>query len=50
MEEWQGIFTKILDQPHPNLGMDPRWVEFSPYTVRIAPREKVDFVLRVINH
>jgi len=50
MEEWQDIFTKILDQPHPNLGMDPRWVEFSPYKLRIAPGQKVDFVLRVINH
>jgi hypothetical protein len=50
MEEWQAIFTRMLDQPHPNLGMDPRWVEFYPYKVRIQPGERVRFELRVTNH
>jgi glyoxylase-like metal-dependent hydrolase (beta-lactamase superfamily II) len=50
MEEWQAIFTRMLDQPHPNLGMDPRWVEFYPYKVRIQPGESVRFELRVTNH
>ena len=50
MEEWQAIFTRMLDQPHPNLGMDPRWVEFYPYKVRIQPGEMVCFELRVTNH
>jgi glyoxylase-like metal-dependent hydrolase (beta-lactamase superfamily II) len=50
MQEWQTIFTGMLDQPHPNLGMDPRWVEFYPYKVRIGPGETVLFRLRVVNH
>jgi hypothetical protein len=40
----------MLDQPHANLGMDPRWVEFYPYKVRIAPGETRRFQLRVTNH
>jgi hypothetical protein len=40
----------MIEQPHPNLGMDPRWVEFYPYKVRIEPGESVTFQLRVTNH
>lgn len=50
MEEWQAIFSRMLDQPHPNLGMDPRWVEFYPYKLRVQPGESVRFELRVTNH
>lgn len=50
MQEWQTLFVEMLDQPHPNLGMDPRWVEFYPYKVRIRPGETRRFQLRVINH
>ena len=30
MDRWTDLFTQILDQPHPNMGMDPHWVEFYP--------------------
>ncbi|MBV7335610.1 MBL fold metallo-hydrolase [Chloroflexi bacterium TSY] len=50
MDEWQAIFVEILDQPEPNLGMDPRWIEFYPYKVRIQPGATVTYQLRVTNH
>ena len=50
MDRWQTLFTAIIDQPHPNVGMDPRWVEFYPYKVRIEPGAEVAFELRVTNH
>ncbi|MCZ6676659.1 MAG: MBL fold metallo-hydrolase, partial [Candidatus Poribacteria bacterium] len=34
MKRWEALFTKIIDQAHPNIGMDPHWVEFYPYKVR----------------
>ena len=50
MGEWQELFTEVLDQPHPNFGMDPRWVEFHPYKVRIQPGAVVSFKVIVTNH
>ena len=50
MNRWQGLFTQILDQPHPNMGMDPHWVEFYPYKIRIRPGETVTFEIKITNH
>ncbi|MCH2203690.1 MAG: MBL fold metallo-hydrolase [Fuerstiella sp.] len=50
MKRWQDLFTQIIDQPHPNLGMDPGWVEFYPYKVRIRPGDTVAFNVRITNH
>ena len=50
MAQWQGNFIQLIDQPHPNLGMDPHWIEFYPYKVRIGPGEVVDFQVRITNH
>lgn len=50
MERWSQLFEGIIDQPHANLGMDPHWVEFYPYKVRIEPGAAVDFEVRVLNH
>ena len=50
MDEWQGRFERILDQPHPNLGMDPQWVEFYPYKFRVRRGEVRRLKLRVTNH
>ncbi|MCE7983366.1 MAG: hypothetical protein DYG89_19505 [Caldilinea sp. CFX5] len=50
MAQWQQHFVTILDQPHPNLGMDPHWIEFYPYKVRVTPGEVVDFQVRITNH
>ena len=49
MDRWAELFTEIIDQPHPNLGMDPHWVEFYPYKKRIEPGEEVRFEVRVKN-
>ena len=50
MDRWQTLFTEIIDQPHPNLGMDPAWIEFYPHKIRICPGETVTFTIRVTNH
>jgi len=50
MDEWQRHFTEIIDQPHPNMGMDPHWVEFYPFNVRIRPGEEVTFRINITNH
>jgi hypothetical protein len=50
MDRWAQLFADIIDQPHPNLGMDPLWVEFYPYKVRVQPGDEVKFEVRVRNH
>jgi hypothetical protein len=50
MAQWQQHFVQIIDQPHPNLGMDPHWVEFYPYKVRIQPGDVVTFQVKITNH
>jgi len=50
MTQWQQHFVQIIDQPHPNLRMDPHWVEFYLYKVRITPGAVVDFQVRITNH
>ncbi len=50
MDRWTELFTDIIDQPHPNLGMDPHWVEFYPFKVRVKPGDEAGFEIRVRNH
>ncbi|MDA0747236.1 MAG: MBL fold metallo-hydrolase [bacterium] len=50
MDRWQALFTQILDQPHADMGMDPHWVEFYPYKVRIQPGETVRYTVTVRNY
>lgn len=50
MDRWTELWTETLDQPHPNLGMDPHWVEFYPFKVRAKPGAGVTFEIRVRNH
>ena len=50
MDRWTELFTDIIDQPHPNLGMDPHWVEFYPFKVRVKPGDDTTFEIRVRNH
>jgi len=50
MDSLQSLYTGILDQPHPNVAMDPHWVEFYPYKIRIQPGDSVTFQVRVTNH
>ena len=48
--EWQGIWNETLDQSTADKGMDPQWIEFYPFKVRIRPGKEVDFELRITNH
>ncbi len=50
MERWTRAFGRMLDQDSPDRGMDPRWVEFYPYKVRVRPGETVRFRVNVTNH
>ena len=50
MERWQTLFTQTIDQPHPNIGMDPHWIEFYPYKVRITPGETLIFKVIITNY
>ena len=50
MVRWETLFTQIIDQPHPNMGMDPHWIEFYPYKIRISPGQTVTFQVHVTNH
>ena len=50
MDRWEELFVQIIDQPHPDMGMDPHWVEFYPYKVRIEPGEERNFEIRIKNH
>ena len=50
MERWQALFTQVIDQLHPNIGMDPHWIEFYPYKVHITPGETVIFKVIITNH
>jgi len=50
MDRWQELFTSVSDRPHPNLAMDPRWIEFYPYKLRVRPGETHTFHIWVTNH
>ena len=50
MDRWQSLFTSVVQAPHPDMAMDPHWIEFRPYKVRIRPGDTVDFRLYVQNH
>ncbi|NKB71719.1 MAG: MBL fold metallo-hydrolase [Candidatus Latescibacteria bacterium] len=50
MDRWAELFEDIIDQPVADMGMDPHWVEFYPYKVRVQPGEEVIFEVRVTNH
>ena len=50
MDRWQELFTDIVEAPHPNMALDPHWIEFRPYKVRVAPGAEVEFQLCITNH
>ncbi len=50
MDRWQNLFTEIVDAPDPDMAMDPHWIEFRPYKIRIRPGDEVSFRLYVKNH
>lgn len=50
MDRWAELFEAILDQPHPDMGMDPHWVQFYPYKVRVTPGDSTMLEIRVRNH
>ncbi|MEE2727597.1 MAG: MBL fold metallo-hydrolase [Candidatus Latescibacterota bacterium] len=50
MDRWQELFTDIVEAPHPNMALDPHWIEFRPYKVRVEPAAEVEFQLCITNH
>ena len=50
MNEWQADWMRLMGQPHPDMGMDPRWIEFCPYKVRVAPNESVTLQVKITNY
>jgi len=50
MDRWQELFTDIVEAPHPNMALDPHWIEFRPYKVRVEPGAEVEFQLCITNH
>lgn len=50
MDRWQALFTDSTAASHADRAMDPHWIEFRPYKVRIRPGDEVCFRLYVKNH
>ena len=50
MDRWAELFTGMIEQPTADMGMDPHWVEFNPYKVRVGAGDVVEFRVRVKNH
>ena len=50
MERWQRLFTDIVAAPHPDMALDPHWIEFRPYKVQVVPGEEIEFRLYIKNH
>ena len=50
MDRWQELFTDIVEAPHPNMALDPHWIEFRPYKVQVEPGAEVEFQLCITNH
>ena len=50
MDRWQALFTDIVVVPDVNMAMDPHWIEFRPYKMRIAPGDEVCLRLYIKNH
>ncbi|HJN30630.1 MAG TPA: MBL fold metallo-hydrolase [Candidatus Latescibacteria bacterium] len=50
MDRWAELFEGLIDQPHPNMGMDPHWVEFYPYKTRVQPGDELALQVKIRNH
>jgi len=50
MGEWQRTWTYLLGQPHPDMGLDPKWVEFYPYKVKGKPGQRLQFQVKITNY
>jgi hypothetical protein len=50
MDEWHTMWVRTIGQPHPDMGLDPRWVEFYPYKIKVEPRQTVHFQVRITNY
>jgi len=49
-EEIQEIWSRIIDQPDPALGVDNNWVSFYPYQSEAGPGDTLQLELRVRNY
>ena len=50
MDCWQALFTEITVAPHTDMAMDPHWIEFRPYKIRIGPGDQVCLRLCIKNY
>jgi hypothetical protein len=48
-EEVQDIWSRIIDQPDPEIGVDNNWISFYPYQSEAGPRDTVEYELRLRN-
>ena len=47
--EMQQIWSRIIDQPDPAMGVDNNWVSFYPYQTEAGPGDTVQYELRFRN-
>ena len=50
MTEWQSIFSSLTGQPEADMGVDPHWIEFLPYKIKIALGDTRELTLTVTNY
>jgi len=50
MGRWQELLGDVVAADPPDVGLDPRWLEFYPYKVRVRPGEERIFHLWITNH
>jgi glyoxylase-like metal-dependent hydrolase (beta-lactamase superfamily II) len=49
-EEIQGVWSRIIDQPDPALGVDNNWISFYPYQSDAGPGDTLHYELRIRNY
>jgi len=49
-EEIQGVWSRIIDQPDPAMGVDNNWISFYPYQSEAGPGDTLQYELRFRNY
>ncbi len=50
LEKQDAFFRTLIADPDTDMGLDPSWVELSPYQSRVKPGETKQFEVRARNH
>jgi hypothetical protein len=48
-QDFVAAIREIIDQPHPQLGVDNNWLSFYPYQVEAGPGDTLQYELKVRN-